>query len=147
MTLVRFAPARHFATFEDQFERFFNRLLDTDILPSEEVSQVHPLINVSEDEDKFMISAELPGMDKGDIDITFKEGVLTISGEKKSQGEKSGENYFRRERSFGKFCRAVNLRTPVKEDKISAEYKNGVLNITVPKAEEVKPRKIEVKVK
>jgi HSP20 family protein len=85
-------------------------------------------------------------MNREDIQVALEDGVLTVSGERKLQEEKEGKNYLHRERAYGRFTRSFQMGKNVQADKISATYKDGVLRITLPKAEEVKPRQIEVTV-
>jgi HSP20 family protein len=89
---------------------------------------------------------ELPGVNKDEVKITLESNILTIRGEKKQEKETKKENYHRIERSYGSFERSFTLPTSVKSDKIDAAYNNGVLQITLPKVEEAKPKQIEVKV-
>ena len=104
-----------------------------------------PPFDVSETEGEIIVKAELPGMNVEDIDITLTDGLLTIKGERKMEKEDKRENYHRIERQFGSFSRSLNLGVNVKADSIDAGYKDGVLTVTLPKAEEDKPKKIEVK--
>lgn len=104
-----------------------------------------PAFDVSETDDEVIVKAELPGMDVKDIDITMTDGLLTIKGERKMEKEDKRENYHRIERQFGSFSRSLNLGVSVKADSIDAGYKDGILTVTLPKAEETKPKKIEVK--
>ena len=104
-----------------------------------------PAFDVSETDDEVIVKAELPGMDVKDIDITMTDGLLTIKGERKMEKEDKRENYHRIERQFGSFSRSLNLGVNVKGDSIDAGYKDGILTVTLPKAEEDKPKKIEVK--
>ncbi len=104
-----------------------------------------PAIDVSESADKVTIKAEVPGIEAKDIEISMVGDMLTIKGEKKAEKEEKGENYHLVERSYGSFSRGVRLPAPVDPDKIEATYKNGVLTITCPKKEEVKPKAIEIK--
>ena len=104
-----------------------------------------PAFDVSENENEVIVKAELPGMDVKDIDITLTDGLLTIKGERKLEKEDKQENYHRIERQFGSFSRSLNLGVNVKADSIDAGYKDGILTVTLPKAEEDKPKKIEVK--
>lgn len=143
MTLLRVNPARRLLDMERMFDDFFNQ----DTAMQERLSPVLPYLNVEENEEAFYVSAEIPGMKKDDIKIAFQDNVLTISGEKKEEKKHKEKNYHRIERSFGKFSRSVNIPAGVMLDKIEAEYENGVLYITIPKAEEAKPKMIEVKVK
>ncbi len=104
-----------------------------------------PAIDVSESADKVTIKAEVPGIDVKDIDISMVGDLLTIKGEKKAEKEEKGESYHIVERSYGSFSRGIRLPAPVDPDKIEATYKDGVLTITCPKKEEVKPKAIEIK--
>lgn len=104
-----------------------------------------PAFDVSETDDEVIVKAELPGMDVKDIDITLTDGLLTIKGERKLEKEDKKENYHRIERRFGSFSRSLNLGASVQADSIEAGYKEGILTVTLPKAEENKPKKIEVK--
>jgi HSP20 family protein len=104
-----------------------------------------PAFDIAETETEIVVKAELPGMDVKDIEITLTDGLLTIKGEKKREHEDKRENYHRIERQYGSFSRSVSLSKGVKADAIDAGYKDGVLTVTLPKAEEHKPRKIEVK--
>jgi len=106
----------------------------------------NPTVDVFQDKDSVLIKAELPGMKKEDIDITFQEGTLTICGERKQESEvKEGEVY-RSERLFGKFHRTVSMPTKVDAEKIKASYKDGILSVQLPKAAEAKAKQIDVSV-
>ncbi len=104
-----------------------------------------PAVDISESGDKITVKAEVPGMDAKDIEISMVGDTLTVKGEKKSEKEEKGENYHMVERGYGSFVRSFRLPAPVNADKIEANYKNGVLTITCPKKEEVKPKAIEIK--
>jgi len=105
-----------------------------------------PALDVYEDKDNIVVHTELPGLKREDIDVSLQEGVLVISGERKT-GEIRNEGEIRRqERFYGKFQRTLTLPAPVAADKVKAQYKDGVLTVTVPKAEEAKPKKIDVSV-
>lgn len=106
-----------------------------------------PELDVYEDENNIMVSADLPGMKAEDIDISVAGNTLSISGEKKKEEEKKGRNYYRLEKSYGSFSRRIELPSAVDSKKISATYKDGVLEITLPKVEETKPKKVKVQVK
>jgi HSP20 family protein len=97
--------------------------------------------------DKFVVRAELPGMKKEDIDISLVEDILTISGERKPEAAVKDEEYHRCELCYGKFSRSISLPSAVDAGKVEATYEDGILSITFPKKEEVKPKKIELKVK
>ena len=106
-----------------------------------------PRLEVSETEEQVVVSAELPGMDEKDLDVTFSHGRLVISGEKKAEREEKDEeeSYTLLERSYGSFSRAVDLGEGVDVGKASASYKNGILTVKIPKAEAARTRKIDVK--
>jgi HSP20 family protein len=103
-----------------------------------------PALDVHEDKDNYVVKAELPGMKKEDIEVSLNDGVLNLSGERKSETNNKDAEVYRSERFFGRFQRTVTLPTAVAADKIQAAYKDGVLTVTLPKAEEAKPRKIDV---
>jgi HSP20 family protein len=106
-----------------------------------------PALDIHEDAENVTVRIEAAGMKKEDFDISLHDDNLTISGERKSETEKREGESFRSERFFGSFSRTVTLPALVKADAVTATYKDGVLTITLPKAEEAKPKKIEVSVK
>lgn len=103
-----------------------------------------PSMDVLDEKDAFVISLEAPGMKKEDFIISWHDGVLTISGEKKEDPTTSEKNYLRRESSVGKFTRSVEMSSSIRPEGISASYREGVLLVTLPKAEEAKPRVIDI---
>jgi HSP20 family protein len=109
-------------------------------------SKWNPAVDVLESKDSYLIRAELPGMKKEDIKVEVKDGTLTLSGETKSEKPAEGVEYRHVERVDAKFWRSFSLPETVKQDGIEATYQDGVLEIRVPKAEEAKPRQIEVSV-
>jgi len=106
-----------------------------------------PAVDLYEDKENFVVRAEVPGMKKEDIDISLHEGVLTISGERKQEKKHEEEDIYRSERFFGRFHRTISLPRGVSGEKVSASYKDGILTVTLPKAEEAKPKQIPVSVK
>ncbi len=105
-----------------------------------------PAIDLVETKDNVVVRAELPGMKKEDIEVTLHEGALNISGERKSEKKVEAQGVYRSERYFGRFQRAVTLPSPVAADKVKADYKDGILTVTLPKTEEAKPKQIDVTV-
>jgi HSP20 family protein len=104
-----------------------------------------PAMDVTERDNEYVIRMDMPGVSREDIDITLAEGVLTVSGEVKRQHEeKAGDRLIREERCYGKLSRSVRLGSHIDDKKVSASYKDGVLELTLPKAEEMKPKKITV---
>ncbi len=104
-----------------------------------------PAVDIYEDNDKYVVKAELPGLKKEDINVSLDGNTLTISGERKQEEQKQEGESYRAERFFGRFQRSITLPVAVQADKIEAAYKDGVLNVTLPKAEEAKPKQIQIK--
>jgi HSP20 family protein len=142
-TVTRWNPAAAYLTREP-----FSRLLDTlfNDLQGEEVSNRGwvPPVDIQETEDAYKVLAELPGLTKDDINITLENNVLRLSGERKFEKEVQKESYHRIERTYGTFSRAFSLPQQVSPEGVQAAFENGVLTITVPKAEQAKPRKISI---
>ena len=126
---------------------FFDRFFEDFGLPSlfSEKTTFTPTFDVSETEKELIVTAEVPGMDKKNININISDGLLTIKGEKKQEKEEKDENYHCVERRYGTFSRTMRLPSEVETDKVVATYKDGVLKITLPKSEAAKPKKIEIK--
>jgi HSP20 family protein len=130
----------------DEIDRLFEAPLSELARTSQILSGWTPALDLHEDKDNFLVKIELPGMKKEDIEVTMHEGSLSISGERKSEQKFEGADVYRSERYFGHFQRTVTLPAPVAADKIKAQYKDGVLTVTLPKAEEAKPKQIDVQV-
>lgn len=148
MKLVRWSPARDLLNIQDEMNRVMDRFFSPELFEGSDFSTSRwlPNMDVQEDKDRFTISMELPGLSKDEVSLTVREGMLTIEGERKQEDEKEGVNYHRVERRYGKFLRSFQLPVRVKEDKIEAVFKDGVLTVQIPKAEEVKPKQIAVKI-
>jgi HSP20 family protein len=125
-----------------------NRLFDVSFptRPAESFGDWAPALDAFEDKDKYVVSVEIPGMKKEDINVTVHDGVLTVSGERNSEKDIKDGTVHRTERFYGKFSRSVSLPSAVKADKVAASYRDGVLTVEIPKAEEAKPRQIDIKV-
>lgn len=148
MTIVRWDPFRNMSTLQDRINRIFeetaSRSRDYDV----EVSQCdwRPVVDIYDSEKAIIINAELPGVTRDSITLDVKENILTLKGERKSDEEASKENYYRMERCFGTFERAFTLPSTVDPAKISANFKDGILKIEIPKPEEKKPKQISINV-
>ena len=141
MNLVPWRPLMELMPFRD-FDRLFE-----DFWPAETPEREWlPALDLSETEDKVLVKVELPGIDPKDIEVTVLGELLTIKGERKQEKEEKEEDYHRVERVYGSFCRTLRLPTTAEPDKVSASYKDGILKLTIPKKEEAKAKKIEVKV-
>ena len=123
-----------------------DRIFEAPLARTSEFLGWAPVFDVYEEKDNFIVKAELPGMKKEDINVSLEEGHLVISGERKTETKSEGAEVYRAERYFGKFQRSVALPTPVAPGNVTAEYKDGILTVTLPKSEEAKPKQIEVKV-
>ncbi len=146
MQLVKFNPVRDMFSVRNRM----NHIVDDFFYPinRDEVESTmgrwNPVVDVYDNDDRIVIKAELPGIDKEGIEIDVKDRVLTLKGERSSENEVKDDNYYRRERCVGKFERAFTLPADVDPDKIKADYKEGVLKIDIPKPEEKKPRQITI---
>jgi HSP20 family protein len=105
-----------------------------------------PALDVHEDKEQFTVNLELPGLKREDINVHLEDGALVISGERKAEAVSEDTEVHRRERYYGKFSRALTLPTAVAADKVKAAYKDGILTVKLPKAEEAKPKQIDVTV-
>jgi HSP20 family protein len=147
MSLIRYqvpelSPFNRLATLRDEFDR----LLDFS-WPSRDTGLLggwSPALDVYDDKDNLVVTLEVPGMKKDDIEISLHDGMLTVSGERKDEREQTEGQAFRSERYFGKFQRSLSLPTAVDGNKVKANYKDGILTIHLPKAEEAKPKQISV---
>ena len=130
----------------DEIDRLFDSPLTEFTPTSNLLSGWTPAFDVYENKDHFTVVAELPGIKKEDIAVSLHEGSLSVSGERKSENKYEEAEIYRAERFFGRFQRTVSLPTAVAADKIKAQYKDGILTITLPKTEEAKPKQIDVAV-
>lgn len=147
-TLVRWEPYRELLNMRHDMDRLFENVFTMPTLWKENGEGfMHLDLDVAEQEGKFLVKASVPGIAPEDLDISLSDNVLTIKGETHTETEKEEETYHLRERRSGRFMRSFSLPTLVKEEEIEATYENGVLTLEIPKAEEVKPKKIEVAVK
>lgn len=146
--MFELTPWKPFKELSD-LRREMDRMWDTFFFRGPELESISrewsPSLDVSETKDNITVKAEVPGMDAKDIDISLSGDVLTIKGEKKQEKEEKGENFHRIESCYGAFSRSIRLPVPVKSEEIKAGYKKGVLRITLPKKEEVKPKQIAIK--
>jgi len=145
MNLVTWDPYREIGSLESRFNRLLGGALprrDRD----EEISLGAwiPPVDIVEEKDRILMTAELPGFKENEIQIQMEGGVLTLRGERKSEVETEGRTYHRMERSYGQFVRSFTLPNNVDRDRIKANFANGLLQIELPKREEAKPRQIKI---
>jgi HSP20 family protein len=143
---VRREEERSSLSVQDEFNRLFDEFFDGfGLAPS---GTFVPQVDVAEGDKEIKVSAELPGLDEKDVEVTLSNNVLTISGEKKDEKEDRGKNYYRMERSYGSFQRSISVPLEVDTDKVEATFKQGVLTVTLPKtAAAQKGKRITVKTK
>ena len=143
MNVIRWDPYRELTSFADRF----NRALSAPARDRDEemgLSAWMPPVDISEDQEKIRLTAELPGMREDQVSIQMEGGILTIRGERKFEDEKHGRNFHRVERSYGQFVRSFTLPNNVDREKIRASFSDGVLDIEIPKSEEARPRQIKI---
>jgi len=146
MAIMRWRPYGNMISIQDEMNRLFDDFFGRAPVKGAEGRWV-PAVDISEDNDNLFVDVEVPGMKKEDIKVSLEHNVLSLKGEKKQEKEVKDENYHRWERSYGSFARSFELPVPVQSDKIKASYRDGVLHIALPKAEEVKPKEIPIEVK
>jgi HSP20 family protein len=153
MAIVRFNPVRDLLNVEREFNRMFKSMNDRfGLSKKEDIGEEYenaiwmPLTDIYEDKDDYKIKADLPGIKKDGVKISFSDGKLSISGERALKEETKDSKCHRIERTFGKYYRSFTLPKEIKEDKIKADFKDGQLTVTIPKAEEVKPKEINIKI-
>lgn len=144
--LTLWRPFREIERMRREMDRIWDTFFERRPARVEEFGEWLPTLDVSETKDEYVVKAELPGIDPKDIDISLTNDLLTIKGEKKQEKEEKEENYHLIERSYGAFTRSVRLPGQVQSDKISANFKNGVLKVALPKTEEAKKKEIKIKV-
>jgi len=128
----------------DEIDRLFEAPLAEWARTSQILSGWTPSLDLYEDKDNVFVRVELPGMKKEDFDLSLHDGSLSISGERKVEDKLKDGEVYRAERFYGRFQRTVTLPTPVAADKVKAHYADGILTVTLPKAEEAKPKRIEL---
>jgi len=148
MAIVKWDPWATLPTLQDRINRIFEESFPARASAKEgEVSLCdwRPIVDTYEEDDTIVINAELPGVNKDDVSIDIKDNVLSIKGVRNYEQKIKEENYYRQERCYGKFHRAFTLPDAVDPNRIEASYKDGVLKIKIPKAEETASKKIEIK--
>ena len=146
-TLMRWDPFRELEDMSDRLSRMVRRpATQTSGKEVMTVADWTPTVDISETDGEYQIKAEIPDVRIEDVKVKLEDGVLTIQGERKQEKEEKGKRYHRVEWSYGSFVRSFSLPDLVDEEKIKAEFRDGVLNLHLPKSEKAKPKAIEVKV-
>jgi len=144
MNLIRWSPFRDMTILQNQMNRLFEDALHTWPTESDSTSVWSPTADIYETDNDLILQADLPGIDPKQIDVRVENNMLTIRGERCFEPKVKQENFHRVERSYGTFSRSFTLTTAVDSEKVQANYKNGVLSITLPKAEQAKPKRIQI---
>jgi len=137
--LAKWDLFRDIRNMEDEFDRLAGRAYSRDTWM--------PALDVRESEDQYQVTLDLPGLEPGDVSVTFEDGMLSVTGKREFSKEDRGETWHRIERSFGTFARAIRLPQTADTERIEASFDKGVLTVSVPKTEQAKPRTIEVQAK
>jgi len=143
MSIMRWHPLRELSVIRDEVNRLFEEL---GRFPKETVFAVGtPAVDLWETDKDVMVTAELPGVDPDNVEISVTENTLSLSGEARVEEEVKDRNFIRRERSYGKFSRTLALPVPVKPDEAEASFKDGILEIKLPKAQQARVRSVRIK--
>lgn len=149
MAIVKYNPLRELRSMQDQMDRLLNLSWGNRDFSGEDINEGiwQPAVDIYETSESIVIKAELPDIDQKDIDVRIEDNLLTIRGERKHEDEVKKENYHRIERYFGSFQRSFKLPATIDQDKVAASCDKGILTVTLPKKEEVKPKQINVEVR
>ena len=147
MDLVRWDPFDGLNRFQSRINELFDETFSRSRMPSPSTTSTwYPPVDILESRDSYLLRAELPGIKKEDVHVEVQEGALTLSGERKFDEPASGVEYHRVERVAGKFSRSFYLPQTIKQDGIKATFRDGILEVHVPKVEEAKPKQIAISV-
>jgi HSP20 family protein len=147
MAIVRWEPFRDLLTTQDRFNRLFNQTF-SQVFGEEDakLGTWAPAVDIYETDQNLVMKADLPGVDPKDVEVRVENNTLYLRGQRKFENEVKEENYHRIERSYGAFTRTFSLPGTINADKVAAEYKDGMLTLTMPKREEAKPKTIKIQV-
>jgi HSP20 family protein len=147
MAIVRWEPFRDLMTTQREFDRLFKEAFNPFFGENDLSTRTWaPPVDIFEDENDIVLKAELPGVDPKDVEVKVEDNTLYLKGERKFEKEVKEENYHRVERSYGSFARSFSLPNSINAEKVKAEYKDGLLTLTLPKREEAKPKTIKIDV-
>jgi HSP20 family protein len=150
MALVRWEPVRELTSLQNEMNRLFNTFFDTPSTGGNgnggSLRRWIPAMDLVETDDHFVLKADLPGLDESDVNIEVEDNVLTVSGERKAEHEDNREGYVRVERAYGSFRRSLTLPEGVDAEAVTASFEKGVLQVSIPKPEQRKPRKVAIQV-
>jgi HSP20 family protein len=145
MGIIKYDPFRELRSLQDEMNRIFNTNFPSQFSQEDMATGAwSPNVDIFESEGEIVLEAELPGMKREDFEVSIENNVITLKGERRFEKNKEGDNYHRVERAYGSFTRSFSLPLSVSTENILAEFKNGILRVTLPKKEDTKARKIEV---
>jgi HSP20 family protein len=144
MTIVRWEPLREFGTLQNEMNRLFDTVFDAPAPGNRTARRWMPAMDLVETGDHFVLRADLPGLSEDDVKIEFEDRTLTVSGERKVEHESKNEGFHRVERAFGAFSRSLTLPEGVDPEAVTATFDRGVLEVSIPKPEARKPKRIEI---
>ncbi len=146
MSIIKYDPFRELRSLQDEMNRLFMTNLPRSIVQEDlATGGWSPSVDIYEGENEIVLEAELPGMNRDDFEVSIENNVITLKGKREFQKKEEGDNYHRVERSYGSFTRSFSLPRSVSAENTTADFKNGVLTVSLPKREEAKSRRIEVK--
>ena len=149
MALIRWEPVRELSTMQNEMNRLFGTFFDSPTPRSGRRALVRswiPAMDVVENENEYVLRADLPGLSEGDVNVELDDNVLRISGERKSEHEEKTDGFYRVERATGRFSRSLTLPEGVSADGIQANFNNGVLEVHIEKPEQRKPQKVAISI-
>jgi HSP20 family protein len=143
MALVRWDPIRELDSLQGDMNRLFDRFFEGRAANGTSRRWI-PAMDLVETDDHLVLRGDLPGMTEDDVDIEIKDSVLTVSGERRAEHEDKGEGYHRVERAFGSFSRSLSLPQGIEPERVEANFKDGVLEVRIPKPAEAKPTRVQI---
>lgn len=143
MALVRWDPSRELDTLQADLNRVFDAFFGGR-RANDASRRWIPAMDLAETDDHLVLKADLPGLDKDDVEIEIKDGVLTVSGERRTEHEDSSNGYHRVERAYGRFSRSLSLPQGIDADQVQADFDKGVLEVRIPKPAERKPHRVQI---
>jgi HSP20 family protein len=147
MALIRWEPARELQTIQQEMNRLFGTVFDNPAGGNGSIARRWiPAMDLVEEDGRYVLRADLPGLAEQDVSVELEDNVLTVSGERKSEHEDRKDGYYRIERASGSFSRSLTLPEGIDPESIQAQFDNGVLEVTIPKPEERKPRRVAINV-
>jgi HSP20 family protein len=147
MAIVRWEPFSNLLTAQRDFDRLFKEAFNPFVSEGDLSTRTWaPPVDIYENENDIVLKAELPGIDPKDVEVKVEDNTLYLKGERKFEKEVKNESYHRVERSYGSFARSFSLPNSISTDKVKAEFKDGLLTLTLPKREEAKPRTVKIDV-